>query len=91
LEGVSKRLCIRLRGGGFGKVVKTERLVFRRGDVKKIIEQNARGIDGRRKPSRDIVREEIVSKGSTILIEKCSSRLTWRDENASRSRENHIA
>ena len=90
MEGVSIRLYIRLRGGGFGKVVKTERLVIRRGNVKKIIEQSARGIDGRGQPSRDIVRGEIVGEGSTIFIEKCS-RLTWRNENASRSRENHIA
>jgi hypothetical protein len=70
LEGVSVRLYNRLRRGSFGKVIKTERLVFRRGNVVKIIEHSTRGIEGRRKPSRDIVRGLIVIDKNTVLFEK---------------------
>ena len=66
MEGVSIRLYIRLRGGGFGKVVKTERLVLRRRNVIEIIEHSARGVDGRRREGRDIVKGLIVRR-STVL------------------------
>jgi hypothetical protein len=70
LEGVSVHLYNRLGRGSFGKIIKTERLVFRRRNVIKIIEHSTRGVDGRRRESRDIVRGLIVNDRNTFLFEK---------------------